>query len=130
MAEIEQEHADVIDRFGGPDDRQEYLDLLRGCDWVTSTARHEFFGIAVVEAIACGCLPWLPDRLSYPELVPQELRGISPWSSGVDSASAREALLDHLEGARELRAVERIEQELRDVVVASGMDQVAIGRRP
>lgn len=48
----------------------EYPDLLASADVVVSTARHEFFGVAVVEAIAAGALPLLPARLSYPELVP------------------------------------------------------------
>ena len=34
-----------------------------------STAHQEFFGIAVVEAIAAGAHPVLPDRLVYPERV-------------------------------------------------------------
>ena len=33
-----------------------------------STARHEFYGLAVREAIAAGCHPLLPRRVVYPEL--------------------------------------------------------------
>ena len=49
--------------------RGEYLELIGTCDVVASTARHEFFGIAVAEAMAAGCAPLLPDRLNYPALV-------------------------------------------------------------
>jgi glycosyltransferase involved in cell wall biosynthesis len=54
-------------------DRARYADLLARCDVVVSTARHEFFGIALAEAMAAGCTPLAPARLSYPELVPSEL---------------------------------------------------------
>jgi glycosyltransferase involved in cell wall biosynthesis len=47
----------------------EYRQLLVGADVVVSAADHEFFGIALVEAIAAGAVPVLPDRLSFPELI-------------------------------------------------------------
>lgn len=53
----------------GHADRREYLDRLGRCDLVASTAHHEFFGVAVAEAMASGCTPLLPDRLNYPALV-------------------------------------------------------------
>lgn len=52
--------------------RDEYRSHLNEADVVVSTARQEFFGVAVVEAIAAGCFPVLPDRLSYPELIPRD----------------------------------------------------------
>ena len=53
----------------GEADPATYRDLLDRCDVVVSTARHEFFGVAVAEAIASGCSPVLPNALAYPELV-------------------------------------------------------------
>ena len=49
---------------------QEYVDLLRRADIVVSTADHEYFGIAIVEAMAAGSFPALPGRLVYPERIP------------------------------------------------------------
>jgi glycosyltransferase involved in cell wall biosynthesis len=49
-----------------------YAQLLWTSDIVASTAIHDFFGAAVVEAIYCGCRPVLPRRLAYPEHIPQE----------------------------------------------------------
>lgn len=60
---------DRIVHFGTATD-DEYPSLLARADVVVSTAQHEFFGVAVVEAVAAGAMPLFPDRLSYPELVP------------------------------------------------------------
>ncbi len=53
----------------GDFDRSTYLKHLSEADLVVSCARHEFFGVAIVEAVAAGCIPVLPDALSYPELI-------------------------------------------------------------
>lgn len=65
------------DRFAGrivhsgfvPSKKQYYEWLQRGTVMVSS-AIQENFGIAVVEAMRFGCLPLLPERLVYPEIVP------------------------------------------------------------
>jgi glycosyltransferase involved in cell wall biosynthesis len=49
-----------------------YAELLRRSDIVVSTARQEFFGIAITEAIYAGAFPLLPNRLVYPERTPAE----------------------------------------------------------
>ena len=61
-----------IVHWGFVDSRQEYLRLLGDCDVVVSTAIHEFFGIAVAEAVAGGCRPLLPNRLAYSDMYPPE----------------------------------------------------------
>ena len=53
----------------------DYARELGRADVVVSTARHEFYGIAVLEALAAGCAPLLPERLSYPELLGPEHAG-------------------------------------------------------
>jgi glycosyltransferase involved in cell wall biosynthesis len=72
-------------------DRPDYVELLGRADVVVSAAEHEFFGIAVVEAMAAGCVPVLPTRQSYPELV-------GAWADGAlyPAAGLRARLQDVL----------------------------------
>ena len=61
--------ADYIDRWGYQPTRTDYETALAKSDIIVSTANHEFFGIGVLEAIAAGCFPLLPNRLSYPTII-------------------------------------------------------------
>jgi len=61
---------DRIVHFGYAEDAATYARLLWQADIAVSTAWHEFFGAAIVEACYCACYPVLPRRLSYPELIP------------------------------------------------------------
>jgi glycosyltransferase involved in cell wall biosynthesis len=70
FAEAQRKLAHKIDHFGYVESRTEYLKRMCHADIVVSTADHEFYGIAVIEAVRMGCMPLLPARLSYPELFP------------------------------------------------------------
>jgi glycosyltransferase involved in cell wall biosynthesis len=113
-----EEFADDIDHAGYANDRAGYWRHLRRSDWVLSTAKHEFFGIAVVEALLAGCLPWLPDRLSYPEILPDCARGLSPMNPPEDADAVREAIEEHLAPARAERAVARLDEVVEQLATA------------
>lgn len=59
-----------IIHYGFADSYEEYVRLLCRGDIVVSTSLHEFYGISIIEAVRAGCIPVLPDRLSYPEIFP------------------------------------------------------------
>jgi len=64
---------DRIVQYGHVDDEEDYSRLLWSADYVVSAAWQDFFGMAVVEAMYCKCVPVLPQRLNYPHLVPPDL---------------------------------------------------------
>ena len=63
----------VVEHCGYVESREAYARLLWESDIVVSTSRHEFFGVGMVEAMYCECLPLVPARYNYPALVPPEL---------------------------------------------------------
>ena len=63
-----------IVKFGYAEDFSEYAEWLWRADILPVTSNHDFFGASVVQAIHCGCVPLLPDRLAFPEHLPEELR--------------------------------------------------------
>ena len=64
--------------------KEEYWGWLARSSLTVSVARHEFFGISLLEAAACGVMTLLPKRLSYPELVPPELENVVFYTSQKD----------------------------------------------
>jgi glycosyltransferase involved in cell wall biosynthesis len=70
----------------------DYRRLLRSADIVLSTARQEFFGIAITEAVYAGAFPVLPRTLVYPERIPPEFHDRCLYRDEAE-------LLDHLRWA-------------------------------
>ena len=61
-----------IVQFGFAENWQDYAAWLWHADILPVTSHQDFFGASIVEAIYCGCLPLLPKRLAYPDLIPQK----------------------------------------------------------
>ena len=86
----------------GHADLPTYRRLLWEADITISTAHHEFFGISFLEAIYCQTFPLLPNRLSYPELLPSQFHTTCLYT---DEAALLQKLtwaLSHAEEAREV----------------------------
>ncbi len=100
------EFVEAEERFGarlvhaGHLPRVEYVDLLRRTSVVVSTAVHEFFGVAMVEAMAAGAVPLLPHALSYPEVVPDRYHPAVLYGAYGDMVRRLRDVLDDLPTAQ------------------------------
>lgn len=51
---------------------QEHFNTLQNSKVVLSTAYQENFGYSVLKSICAGCIPLVPNRLVYPEFIPEQ----------------------------------------------------------
>ena len=70
--EIKNEYLTDLLHFGFLESKEEYISLLKTADCELSTAHHDFQGLAMMDAIALGCIPFAPNRLAYPEYIPKQ----------------------------------------------------------
>ena len=84
----------------GHADLPTYRRLLWQADITISTAHHEFFGISLLEAIYCHTFPLLPNRLSYPELLPDSYHAHTLYQDETELAEKLIWALTHREETR------------------------------
>lgn len=84
--------------YGFVDSFSDYAKLLWQSDYVISTSYQDFFGIAVAEAIYCGCTPILAKRLNYPYLLPENYHNDCLFREG----TLYGLLKQHLIGERQI----------------------------
>jgi glycosyltransferase involved in cell wall biosynthesis len=76
-------------------DLKAYQSLLGRAGIVVSTARHEFQGMGLIEAVSAGARPLVPDALCYPEQYPASYR----YPAG-DTRALTQRLAEWLDGKR------------------------------
>jgi glycosyltransferase involved in cell wall biosynthesis len=89
----EQALSEEIIAFGYIESKDEYIALLKKGAIVVSTSIQENFGISVVEAVRMGCIPLLPNRLSYHEIMPKKYLDGILYSDKKELAEKLENLL-------------------------------------
>lgn len=63
------QQAGALGNWGYVVDAEQYRELLLRSHIALSTADHDFQGLAVLEAVASGCLPVVPKHQVYPEML-------------------------------------------------------------
>ncbi len=96
---------DKIVHYGYVESKREYIKWLKKGTAVISTARQENFGISMVEAVRFGCLPLLPNRLSYPEILPKEFHSQFLYHSQDDLVEKLSRILSYPDRYRIHRTV-------------------------
>ena len=123
---------DRIIQLGYLDSFADYARLLWRADYAVSSARQEFFGVSVCEAIYCGCIPILPDRLNYPHLIPEAFQHACLYQRDRLPAQLRY----HLDGEFKLdatalrQAVSRFDWRLMALRYDDELEALAIRLRP
>ncbi len=69
---ISRDFQSELANFGYLESKEAYINVLQQADCVLSTAHHDFQGLAMMDAIASGCVPFAPRRLAYPEYIPSK----------------------------------------------------------
>jgi glycosyltransferase involved in cell wall biosynthesis len=83
-----------VAQWGYLETEADYAELLWRADLLPVTSRQEFFGASVVQALYCDCAALLPERLAYPEHVPEGLADLVLYrDEGELAARVRRLLL-------------------------------------
>ena len=124
LKEIHKTYGEHILHDGFAHDMDDYWRLLAQMDVVVSTANHEFFGIAICEAIWAGAIPIVPNGLSYKEHIPASCRYqtlddavnlISHYGSSAERELQTRVCKRLIEGMKTDNIVNQIDSRLREL---------------
>jgi glycosyltransferase involved in cell wall biosynthesis len=108
---------DRVHHFGYIPAFAEYARWLWRADLLPVTSHHDFFGASVVEGIYCECSPLLPQRLTYPELIPSQYHNLCFYQDFDDLVDRLEAAINNPDQMRQI--------SLRDAVARFDWSEMA-----
>ena len=94
---------DKIVQFGYVESRTEYIQWLKRGTIVISTADQENFGMSVIEAMIMGCIPLLPNRLSYPEILPEKFHAQFLYQNKYDLLEKLRLIISDIKAYEEIQ---------------------------
>lgn len=83
-------------------ENDDYAQMLGMADITISTAFHEFFGVSILESIYTQTFPILPNRLSYPELIPESFHQVCLYGNQLDLVNKIGWAITNLNHARKI----------------------------
>lgn len=106
-----------IKQFGFTEEFATYSEWLWKADIIPVTSNHDFFGASLVEALYCNCVPLLPMRLAYPELIPETLHKEHFYENFDDLINRLETAIMNLDDTRK--------QSLREIISHFSWEKMA-----
>lgn len=120
-----------VTQFGYVKNKKEYFGWLDKARILPVTSKQDFFGASVVQAVHHGCMPLLPKRLAYPEMIPIEQYPDCYYSGKKDLLKKLETLIrrplsnDTLSSSMERfdwsRSIKRYDKAFSEVVTKACM---------
>lgn len=102
--------------------RDEYYSTLSNADYAVSFAESETWGITIQDAVLCGCIPIVPDRLAYQTMYPVMFRygcQCSPDES-VKNAAERIVFFENLKEQGKLSEVVALRKGVANEILLRG----------
>lgn len=92
---IKRDFESELAHFGYLESKKAYIQVLQAADCVLSTAHHDFQGLAMMDAIASGCVPFAPHRLAYPEYIPEKYLYTPAQTAGEEGLHLAQRILEY-----------------------------------
>lgn len=98
--------------------KQEYYDLLCRAKYAVSFAKQETWGIAMQEAVLCGCVPIVPNKLAYKEMYADVFKYST--NRQVEYCMNKIEKIEHEQGNFTLKYVQNELEKLQHLIIQRG----------